>query len=61
MELSEKYPNNNFLLMHMAQIEFSEAKFVINMTNNIHFITSHADNDTQEKIKKTKAKVNKDL
>ena len=40
VELSKKYPNNNFLLMHMAQIEFSEAKFVINMTNNIYFITS---------------------
>ena len=56
VELSKKYPNNNFLLMHMAQIEFSEAKFVINKTNNIHFITSHADNDTQEKIKKNKGK-----
>ena len=56
VELSKKYPNNNFLLMHMAQIEFSEAKFVINMTNNIHFITSHADNDTQEKTKKNKGK-----
>jgi hypothetical protein len=56
VELSEKYPNNDFLLMHMAQIEFSEAEFIINTTNNIHFLTSHADNDTQEKTKNNKGK-----
>ena len=56
VELSEKYPNNDFLLMHMAQIEFSEAEFIINTTNNIHFLTSHADNDTQEKMKNNKGK-----
>ncbi len=46
--------------MHMAQIEFTEAEFIINKTNNIHFITSHADNESQRHMKKTKAKLNKD-
>ena len=56
VKLSKKYPNDNFLLMHMAQIEFSEAKFIINKTSNIHFITSHADNKTQKRVKKNKGK-----
>ena len=56
VELSKKYPNDNFLLMHMAQIEFTEAEFIINKTNNIHFITSHADNERQRHMKKNKGK-----
>ena len=52
VKLGKKYPNDNFLLMHMAQIEFTEAKFIINETNNIHFITSHADNERAERMKK---------
>ena len=36
--------------MHMAQIEFSEAEFIISKTNNIHFITSHADNEMEERM-----------
>tara|TARA_B100000780_G_C21033383_1_gene414408 strand:+ start:69 stop:1067 length:999 start_codon:yes stop_codon:yes gene_type:complete len=56
VDLSKKHPNDNFLLMHMAQIEFSEAKFIINKTNNIHFITSHADNERQRKMKKNPGK-----
>lgn len=56
VKLGKKYPNDNFLLMHMAQIEFSEAEFIIKKTNNIHFITSHADNKTQKRMKKNKGK-----
>ena len=56
VDLSKKYPNDNFLLMHMAQIEFSEAEFIIKKTNNIHFITSHADNKAQKRMKKNKGK-----
>ena len=52
VKLGKKYPNDNFLLMHMAQIEFTEAEFIINETNNIHFITSHADNEREKKMKK---------
>jgi hypothetical protein len=52
VKLSKKYPNDNFLLMHMAQIEFSEAEFIISKTNNIHFITSHADNEREEQMKR---------
>jgi len=52
VDLSKKYPNDNFLLMHMAQIEFSEAKFIIDKTNNIHFITSHADNEREKQMKR---------
>ena len=52
VKLSKKYPNDNFLLMHMAQIEFSEAEFIISKTNNIHFITSHADNEKEEQMKR---------
>ena len=52
--LGKKYPNDNFLLMHMAQIEFAEAEFIISKTNNIHFITSHADNEMEKRIKKNK-------
>ena len=52
VDLSKKYPNDNFLLMHMAQIEFSEAKFIINKTDNIHFITSHADNEREKQMKR---------
>ena len=29
--------------MHMAQIEFKEAKFILKNTKNVHFITSHSD------------------
>ena len=54
IELGKKYPNDNFLLMHMAQIEFTEAEFIISKTNNIHFITSHADNEMEKRIKKNK-------
>ena len=56
IELSNKYPNDNFLLMHMAQIEFTEAEFIINKTNNIHFMTSHADNERQRHMKKNEGK-----
>ena len=56
IELSNKYPNDNFLLMQMAQIEFTEAEFIINKTNNIHFMTSHADNERQRHMKKNKSK-----
>lgn len=52
--LSNKNPNNNFLLMHMAQIEFSEAEFIIKNTKNIHFMTSHAGNENRLKMKKKK-------
>ena len=52
--LSNKNPNNNFLLMHMAQIEFSEAEFIIKNTKNIHFMTSHADNERRLQMKKKK-------
>ena len=52
--LSNKNPNNNFLLMHMAQIEFSEAEFIIKNTKNIHFMTSHADNEKRLQMKKKK-------
>ena len=38
----------------MAQIEFTEAEFIISKTNNIHFITSHADNEMEKRIKKNK-------
>ena len=55
VELSKKYPKNNFLLIHMAQAEFSEVEFIISETKNIHFMTSTADNATQRKIKKGKA------
>ena len=52
--LSNKNPNNNFLLMHMAQIEFSEAEFIIKNTKNIHFMTSHADNEKRLQMKQKK-------
>ena len=52
VKLGKKYPNDNFLLMHMAQIEFAEAEFIISKTSNIHFITSHADNERQEQMKR---------
>ena len=52
--LSNKNPNNNFLLMHMAQIEFSEAEFIVKNTKNIHFMTSHADNEKRLQMKKKK-------
>ena len=55
--LSNKNPNNDFLLMHMAQIEFSEAESLINETENIHFITSHANNETKRKIGKNKTQI----
>ena len=52
IELSEKYPNTNFLLIHMGQVEFSEAVLILNKTNNIHFITSQADNEVENRIKR---------
>ena len=54
MELSNKYPKNNFLLIHMGQVEFSEAELIISKTNNINFITSLSDNETQNRIEKQK-------
>ena len=57
VELSKRYPNNNFLLIHMAQAEFSEVEFIIRETKNIHFMTSTADNATQRKIKQGKAQI----
>ncbi len=50
--LSNANPSSNFLLMHMAQIEFSEAEFIIKNTKNIHFMTSHADNEMRLIMKK---------
>lgn len=50
--LANANPNDNFLLMHMAQIEFSEAKFIVKNTENIHFMTSHADNARQRRMKR---------
>ena len=38
----------------MAQIEFSEAEFIIKNTKNIHFMTSHADNEKKVKMKEKK-------
>ena len=52
IDLANKNPNDNFLLMHMAQIEYDEAVLIIKQTNNVHFITSHADNETFKKMKK---------
>ena len=52
--LSNANPISHFLLMHMAQIEFSEAEFIIKNTKNIHFMTSHADNEMKIKMKKNK-------
>ena len=52
IELSEKYPNTNFMLIHMGQVEFSEAVLIVNQTNNIHFITSLADNEVENRIKR---------
>jgi predicted TIM-barrel fold metal-dependent hydrolase len=43
VEIGNKHPNKNFLLMHMAQIEIEEAKLILKNTNNVHFITSHSD------------------
>jgi len=54
IELSEKHPNTNFLLIHMGQVEFSEAELILNSTENIHFITSLSDNETQNRVKKAK-------
>ena len=43
VEIGNEHPNKIFLLMHMAQIEFKEAKFILKNTKNVHFITSHSD------------------
>ena len=43
VEIGKKYPNKNFLLMHMAQIEIEEAEIILKETKNVHFITSHSD------------------
>ena len=51
IDLANKNPNDNFLLMHMAQIEFDEAVLIIKQTNNVHFITSHANNETLKRMK----------
>jgi hypothetical protein len=50
LELSTRHPESNFLLIHMGQVEFSGAKLMLEKTKNIHFMTSHADNETQNKI-----------
>jgi hypothetical protein len=42
-------PDSNFLLIHMAQADFSEAEFIIQNTHNVHFITSHADKRMQKR------------
>ena len=46
--LSNANPSSYFLLMHIAHIDFSEAEFIIKNTKNIHFMTSHADNEMKE-------------
>ena len=56
IDLAKKNPSEDFLLMHMAQIEFSEAEYLLNNTNNIHFITSHADNETKRQMKRNPGK-----
>ena len=43
VEIGNEHPDKNFLLMHMAQIELKEAKFIFKNTKNVHFITSHSD------------------
>ena len=49
--ISNANPSAHFLLIHMAQIEFSEAKYIIENTKNIHFMTSHADNEASLQAK----------
>ena len=55
VSLSEEYPDSNFLLTHMGQIDFSEAEFLIKKTKNIHFLTSHSDY-TKKKLRKLEGK-----
>ena len=43
VEIGNEHPDKIFLLMHMAQIEFKEAKLILKNTKNVHFITSHSD------------------
>jgi len=43
ISLSNKNPASNFFLIHMGQIDFTEAEFLIKNTKNIHFLTSHSD------------------
>ena len=52
IKLSSRHPKNNFLLIHMGQVEFSEAERIINNTENIHFITSLADNETEMRMRR---------
>jgi len=52
VSLGNANPNSHFLLMHMAQAKFSEAELIIKNTKNIHFVTSHADNEMQRLAKK---------
>ena len=54
IDLAKKNSDENFLLMHMAQIKFDEAVQIINQTSNIHIITSHSDNETFHNMKKKK-------
>ena len=55
VSLSEEYPDSNFLLIHMGQIDFSEAEFLIKNTKNIHFLTSHSDY-SKESLRKLEGK-----
>ena len=51
ISLSNKNPASNFFLIHMGQIDFTEAEFLIKNTKNIHFLTSHAD-FSKERLRK---------
>ena len=53
--MGNRFPENEFLLMHMAQIEVSDAKTLFEKTKNVHLVTSHADNEAQRRIKLGKA------
>ena len=57
LELSDQYPKTNFLLIHMAQAKFSEAKLILEKTKNIHFMTSHSDNEFQRMAKRNKQRI----
>jgi hypothetical protein len=55
VSLGNTNPNSDILLMHMAQAEFSEAEFIIKNTKNVHFVTSHSDNEMQRLAKTGKS------
>ena len=55
--LGNENPNNIFLLIHMAQVEFSEAELILNNTKNVHFITSHSGNEAQNWAKRNKQRI----